>query len=105
MTTRKRSWKTVAKRVLGKTATQNIGDGSGGQFALVTPCRDQIDFSLWATREEAKKYKAKLKRGGCCGGCWPNSHYIIDLSEAAEGLNEPSSWWIGMDSPVVVAEW
>ncbi|MEP6959165.1 MAG: hypothetical protein ABI980_10595 [Nitrospirota bacterium] len=45
MTTPNQSWKTIAKRLFGKKAVQNIGDGSHGQFALVTPCRDQIDFS------------------------------------------------------------
>jgi hypothetical protein len=46
MTTRKKSWVKVAKDHFGKKSVQNIGDGSKGQFALVTPCRGQIDFSL-----------------------------------------------------------
>lgn len=80
MTTRRPSWKTVAKRLLGTKAVQNIGDGSRGPIALVTPCRG-VDFSLWATREGAEKFKARLDRRGCCGGCWPGRHYIVDLSQ------------------------
>jgi hypothetical protein len=80
MTSRKPSWKTIGKRRFGKKAVQNGGDGSGGQFALVTPCRYQIDFSLWATMEEAEKFKRRLDRVRCCGGCWPGTHYITDLS-------------------------
>jgi hypothetical protein len=34
MNTNTPSWAKVARRVLGKTAVENIGDGSGGQFAL-----------------------------------------------------------------------
>ena len=83
MKTRKQLWKTTAKRLLGKKAVQNIGGGSNGQFALVTPCRDQIDFSLWATREAAEKFKGRLDRVGCCGGCRPWTHYVVDLSEVA----------------------
>jgi hypothetical protein len=80
MNTKKPSWVKVAKQVLGKKTIQHMGDGSGGQFALVTPCRNQVDFSLWATREAAEKWKAKLSRVGCCGGCWPGTHYIMDLA-------------------------
>lgn len=82
MTTRKRPWKTIAKRLLGKKAVQNIGDGSNGQVALVTPCRDQVDFSLWATREGAEKCKPRLDRGGCRGPCQQEmGHSIVDLGE------------------------
>ena len=81
MTTRKRPWKTIAKRPLGKKAVQNIGNGSNGQFALVAPCRDQVDYSLWATREGAEKWKRRLDRAGCCGGCQPWTHSIVDLGE------------------------
>lgn len=80
MSKSKRSWKTVARQVLGRKAAQNIGDGSNGQYALVTPCRG-IDFSLWQTKEAAEKFKGKLDRGGCCGGCWPKTHYIVDLAQ------------------------
>lgn len=45
MKTGEPSWAKVAKQVLGKKAVHNHGDGSGGQFALVTPCREQVDFS------------------------------------------------------------
>lgn len=69
----------VACQILGRKAVQNIGDGSEGQFALVTPCRNQVDFSLWANRKAAEKFKSRLDRIGCCGGCWPGSHYIMDL--------------------------
>ena len=87
---RKRSWKTRAKRLLGKKAVQNIGDGSSGQFALVTPCRDQIDFCLWASRDAAENLKSWLDLVGCCGGCWPKRHYIIDLG-AMENIQPPPS--------------
>ena len=80
MNTNTPSWAKVARRVLGKRAVENIGDGSGGPFALVTPCMDGEDFSLWATREAAEKWKAKLGRVGCCGGCWPGTHYVVDLA-------------------------
>jgi hypothetical protein len=30
MTKRKQSWMTIAKKVLDKSAVQNIGDGGGG---------------------------------------------------------------------------
>ena len=82
MTKRKQSWKTVAKRLFGKKASQTIGDGSDEQFTLVTPCRHQIDFSLWASREAAEKFKVRLDRRGCCGGCRRWTHYIVDLDEA-----------------------
>ena len=82
MKTRKTSWAKVAKQVLGKDAVLNIGDGSGGHIALVTPCGGQVDFSLWATREAAEKWKQRLDRGGCCGECWPKTHQIIDLSHS-----------------------
>src|SRR5262245_30929822 len=91
MTTRKQSWKTVARRVLGKQAVQNIGDGSEGQFALVTPCRNQIDFSLWASREAAEKFKGRLDRVGCCGECWPGTHYVVDLAGSTGHTNSHTS--------------
>lgn len=68
MTIRKQAWKTIAKGLLGRTAIQNIGDGIGGQFALATPCRNQIDFSLWVTREAAEKWKGRLDRRGAVVG-------------------------------------
>ena len=46
MNANNRSWAKVAKQLLGKKAIEHMGDGSDGQFALVTPCRHQIDFSL-----------------------------------------------------------
>lgn len=81
MTKRKPLWTTIARRLLGKTAAQNIGDGSDGHIALVTPCRG-VDFSLWATREAAEKFKVRLGRWGCCGGCRPWTHYIVDLEDS-----------------------
>ena len=77
----KQSWCKMARTVFGKKATLNIGDGNGGQFAVVTPCRNQVHFSLSATREVAEKCKRRLDRGGCCGGCQPWRHYIGDLGE------------------------
>jgi hypothetical protein len=54
----------MARKVFCKKATLNIGDGSDGQFAVVTRCMQQIDFSLWATREGAEKWKARFDRVG-----------------------------------------
>ena len=82
MTQPRQPWGTIAKKVLGKEATEHGGGGSEGQFALVTPCRDQVDFSLWVTREAAEKFKRKLARRGCCGGCWPWTHYIVDVGQS-----------------------
>jgi hypothetical protein len=79
---KKPSWRKLARTVLGKKAIQNIGDGSDGQFAFVTPCIDQIDLFLWATREGAVKMKARVDRVGCCGGCNPRTHYLVDLRKA-----------------------
>ena len=76
----------VVKQLLGKKAVQKIGDGSDSQFALVTPCRHQVDFSLWATREAAEKSKRGLDQVRCCGGCEPWTHYIVDLKEVSEQL-------------------
>ena len=81
-----KSWKSVAKKVLGKKAIQHEGDGSDERFALVTSCRDQVDFSLWATRESANKQKHRLNQGGCCGVCEWWRHEVIDLSD--ESLNK-----------------
>jgi hypothetical protein len=80
------SWVKVALQVLGKKAVQKIGDGSDGQFALVTPCRNQVDFSLWATRESAEKSKRGLDRIRCGGGCEPWTHYIVDLKQVSKQL-------------------
>jgi hypothetical protein len=79
-TNSERSWTKEARQILGKKAVQNLSDGSEGQFALVTPCRGPIDFSLCATRETGEKPKRSLDRGGRCGGCEPWTHYIVDLS-------------------------
>ena len=75
---RKQSWNAIAKKMIGKKATYHGGDG---QFAVVTPCRE-VHYSLWPTREEAGKRKAKVDKTGCCGGCRPWTHYIVDLEEA-----------------------
>lgn len=85
MNTSKQSWAKVAKQVLGKKAIQRMGDGSDGQFALVTPCRNQLDFSLWATRESCENSKQWLDGAGCCGGCEPGTHYIVDLKRTTRG--------------------
>lgn len=74
----KQSWNAIAKKVIGKEAVYHGGDG---RFEFVTPCRE-MHYSLWPTREEADKRKAKVDRTGCCGGCWPRTHYIVDLPEA-----------------------
>jgi len=73
-----KSWIAKAGRYFGCKATYHWGDG---QIAFVTPCRE-LHFSLWPTKEEAEKRKAKVDRTGCCGGCWPETHYIVDLEEA-----------------------
>jgi hypothetical protein len=56
----KQSWRKMARNVFGKKATLNIGDGSNGQSALVTRCNQQLDYSLWASREDAEKYKTHI---------------------------------------------
>jgi len=53
MTKRKQSWMTIAKKVLDKSPVQNIGDGGGGQSALVMPCRS-VGFSLWWSKAAAE---------------------------------------------------
>ena len=76
------SWRKIAKSVFGKKATLNIGDGSDGQFAVVTRCNHQLDYSLWATREGAEKWKTRIDKAGCCGPCQQKmGHSIIDLGE------------------------
>jgi len=87
MKTKKHNWAKVAKRVLGTKAAQNIGDGSRGRFALVTPCRG-VDFSLWA-REAAESHKHQLSAVGCCGGCWPKTHYVVDLARSLASRRTP----------------
>ena len=80
---KQQSWRKMARTVFGKKATLNIGDGSNGQFALVTHCRQRIDYSLWATREDAEKYKTRIDKAGCCDPCQQKmGHSIVDL----EGL-------------------
>lgn len=80
---KQQSWHKMARTAFGKKATFNIGDGSDGQFALVTRCRQQIDFSLWATREGAVKCKTRLDKAGCCGPYLQKlRHYIVDLGGA-----------------------
>ena len=59
-------------------ATYHWGDG---RFAFITPCR-VVHYSLWPTRNEAEKCKAKVDRTGCGGECRPWTHYIVDLDEA-----------------------
>lgn len=81
MTTRKQSWKIIARRVLGKDATYYGGDGP---IAFVTPWRE-VHYPLWPNREEASKRKCFVDRTGCGGECNPRSYYIVDL------LNVPVS--------------
>lgn len=73
----KLSWKTKAKKLLGKNAIHLSGDG---QFAFFTPCRDPA-FSLWATREEADRAMGDtpICGGGCHGA---TSHSVIDLGQS-----------------------
>ena len=79
---KKQSWHKMARTVFGKKATLNIGDGSDGQFAVVTRSRQQVDFSLDATREGAEKMKARLDRAECCYPCQQKmGHSIVDLGE------------------------
>lgn len=77
MTTRKPSWKTLARKRIGRTAIFRGGDGP---FAFVTPCREVV-FSLFQTRAEAEKRKVKIDKVGCGGECWRGKHYIEDLQE------------------------
>ena len=86
MNTNKFSWSKVALQLLGKKAVPKMGDGSDGQFVLVIPCRNQVDFSLWATRESAEKSKRGLDRARCCGGCEPWTHYIVDLKQVSKQM-------------------
>ena len=86
MTKRKLSWMTIAKKVLDKSAVQNISDGGGGQSALVMPCRG-VGFSLWGSKAAAETWKGRLDRWGCCGGGHPWTHRIIDLSVVASFNN------------------
>ena len=67
MTKRKPSWETIAKKVLGKSAVQNIGDGSRGQFILVTPCRD-VGFSLWKSKAGLRHGRVGWTEGGAAVG-------------------------------------
>jgi len=75
---KKQSWKTKARQRFGLKVTYHWGDG---QFAFVTPCRE-VHYSLWPSRQEAEKCKAKVDRTGCGGECRPWTHYIVDLDEA-----------------------
>lgn len=80
MSARKQSWNAIAKKLIGKEAVYRGGDG---QFAFVTLCRE-VHYSLWPTREEAGKRKAKVDGTGCGGECRPWTHFILDLSR----------WWL-----------
>ncbi|HSL04914.1 MAG TPA: hypothetical protein VK901_15405 [Nitrospiraceae bacterium] len=77
MSARKQSWNAIAKKVIGKKAVYHGGDG---QFAFVTPCRE-VHYSLWSSKEEADKCKAKFDKTGCGGECRPWTHFILDLSK------------------------
>jgi len=70
------SWYQNAVNLLGDDAICVFGDG---RYALVTPCCDQIAFSLWKTQREAVEYKKRLSRLWCCGDCYPWNHYIVKL--------------------------
>lgn len=73
----KQSWIAIAKKVIGKEATYQGGDG---QFAFVAPCRE-VHYSLWPSKEDGGKRKAKVGRTGCGGECRPWTHFILDLSK------------------------
>ena len=73
----RKSWKRIAKKAFGKEAVHHEGDG---QFALVTPCRDEVTFSLYATMDDLNAVKGRVNKGGCCGGCKPSTHYTRDLA-------------------------
>ena len=77
----KQSWKTTARQILGRKAIYQPW-GGGGPFALFTPCRQQVDFTLWSSLERAEKEKGRIGRVWCCGECQPWTHYIVDLGEA-----------------------
>jgi len=65
MTTRKPSWKTLASKRIGRTA---IFRGGNGPFAFVTPC-GKVVFTLFQTRAEAEKRKAKIDKVACGAAC------------------------------------
>jgi len=77
MSKRKQSWKTIAKKRIGRTAIFRGGDGP---FAFVTPC-GVVVFTLFQTRAEAEKRKAKIDKVACGAACWRGTHYIVDLQE------------------------
>jgi hypothetical protein len=64
--------------ILLRGTTLNVYHGGDGQFAFVTPCRE-VHYSLWPSKEEADKRKAKVDKTACCGGCRPWTHYVVDL--------------------------
>ena len=72
----RKSWITIARKVLGKEAVHHEGDG---QYAFVTLCRDEVTFSLYATMDDLNVVKRRVNKGGCCGGCKPSMHYTRDL--------------------------
>lgn len=47
---------------------------------MIAPCRE-FSFSLWATKEAAKKANAYLDLRGYIGGCKPLLHKVVDLGE------------------------
>ena len=69
----------VAVRLDGRKVTYHGGDG---QFAFVTLYRE-VHYSLWPSKEEADKRKAKVDRTGCGGECRHWTHFILDLSKVA----------------------
>lgn len=75
---KKPSWKTKARQLFGRRATYH---GGNGQFVFVTPCR-VVHYSLGPDRQAAEKTKAFADKTGCCGGCSPRTHYLVDLGEA-----------------------
>jgi hypothetical protein len=74
----KPSWETKARRQFGCNATYHDGNG---QFAFITT-RRVGHYSMWAYRQAPEKRKAFSGKTGCCGGCLPRRHYLINLENA-----------------------
>lgn len=51
-------------------------DGDG-PHALLAPCRGALSVTLWPTREEAERQRARLYQ--CGGRCLPGLHRVADL--------------------------
>jgi len=61
-------------------------------YALVAHCRTPT-MTLWATREEALRCKARLDQSGC-GGCCYRDHVITPMKLAEAERSSPRwAWW------------